>query len=247
MKFTLAEPKLLKESIAIISELVTETRLHATKDMLQIIAMDPANVAMVIFKMPSSSFVEYKLEEDTTIAINMASLKQILRRAKPKDVLSIETTENKLKLTLKEKNTRTFELPLIDIDEKDQKIPKLSAKATITMKSTIFNDAIEDVDIVSESVTLIAQKDKLSISASGDLTKAEVEINPNDDVKIQIDEEEPQRSKYSVEYLKKMMQGSKLSETVTIKFSKDYPITIEYKEIDKLELSFILAPRVDND
>ncbi|MCF7866693.1 proliferating cell nuclear antigen (pcna) [Candidatus Woesearchaeota archaeon] len=247
MKFTLAEPKLLKESIAIISDLVTETKIKATKDMLQIIAMDPANVAMVIFKMPSSTFAEYVIDEDMTIAINMGNLKQILRRVKSNDVLTLEATENKLKIIMKAKNTKTFQLPLIDLEEKDQKIPNLTAKATIEMTSTTFNEAIEDVDIVSESVTFTAIKDKLTIAASGDLTKAEVEINQNEDVKIELETDEPQRSKYSVEYLKKMMQGSKLSETVTLKFSKDYPITITYKELDKLELSFILAPRVDND
>ena len=88
---------------------------------------------------------------------------------------------------------------------------------------------------------------KLTIAAAGDLTKADVEINKNEDITIEMDASEPQRSKYSVEYLKKMMQGSKLSDTVTLKFSKDYPVTIEYKEVDKLNLMFILAPRVDND
>lgn len=247
MKLTLAEPKILKESISIISELVTETRFKVTKDMLQIIAMDPANVAMVVFKMPSATFAEYKLEEDETIAINMNNLKQILRRAKPSDVLTLESEENKLKITLKAKNTRTFFLPLIDLEEKDQKVPNLTSNTVVEMNSSTLIEAIEDVDIVSESVTFISLKDKLTVSASGDLTKAEVEINKNDDVKITSESDDPQRSKYSVEYLKKMIQGSKLSDKVTLKFSTDYPITIEYKEVDKCSLMFILAPRVDND
>ena len=44
-----------------------------------------------------------------------------------------------------------------------------------------------------------------------------------------------------------MIQGSKLSDTVTIRFNNDYPLKVEYKAMDKLMLSFILAPRVDND
>ncbi len=44
-----------------------------------------------------------------------------------------------------------------------------------------------------------------------------------------------------------MMQGSKLSDHVTIQFNKDYPLKLEYKEVDKVMLSFILAPRVEND
>lgn len=245
MKLTLAEPKLLKESVSIISELVTETRFKVTKDIVELIAMDPANVAMVIFKMPSASFAEYEVEEETTIAINLANFKQVLRRAKPKDVLTLEIDENKLKITLKDKNTRTFYLPLIDLEEKEQRIPQLTSKVEVEMDSQMLSDAIEDVDIVGESVTFATNSQGLIISASGDLTKAEVVIKGEDGVKITTDGE--QKSKYSIEYLKKMIQGSKLANKANIKFSNDYPLTLEFKELDKLSLIFILAPRVDND
>ena len=70
MKLTLAEPKYLKESISIISELVNEARFKITKDAIELVAMDPANVAMVVFKLLSSIFVEYDVQEDTELAIN---------------------------------------------------------------------------------------------------------------------------------------------------------------------------------
>jgi hypothetical protein len=44
-----------------------------------------------------------------------------------------------------------------------------------------------------------------------------------------------------------MINGSKLSDEVLIQFSKDYPLRLEYKTVDKVMLSFILAPRVEND
>jgi proliferating cell nuclear antigen PCNA len=245
MKLTLAEPRLLKDSISIISDLVTETRIRVMKDYIELVSMDPANVAMVIFKMPSSCFAEYEVKEDTVIAINLNNLKQVLRRVKPSDVLTIEKAENKLKITMKDKNTRTFYLPLIDLEERQQKIPQLTSKAYVEFSSSILNDAIEDMDIVGESVIFLIQKDKFTVSATGDLTKAEVVINPDKDVKIVT--ETDQKSKYSIEYLKKMMQGSKLAGKAVLKLSNDYPLTLEYKETDKLSLTFILAPRVDND
>lgn len=245
MKLVLTEPKLMKESIAIISELVAETRFKVNKQMVELIAMDPANVAMVIFKMPASSFAEYDVPEDMTLAINLGNFKQVLRRAKPKDVLTLETIDGKLKITLKDKNVRTFYLPLIDLEEKEQRVPQLTSKAIIEMDSEALNEAIEDVDIVGESVSIGATPEKVIISATGDLTKAEVVIKKGNDVKITTDGE--QKSKYSIEYLKKMMQGSKLASKAILKFSNDYPLTLIYKEVDKLSLTFILAPRVDND
>ena len=245
MKLTLAEPKLLKESISIISDLVTETKFRIAKDFVEIIAMDPANVAMVVFRMPSNSFAEYEVSEETLLAMNLASFKQVLRRAKPNDVLTLEKADNKLKVILKEKNVRTFYLPLIDLEDRPQKVPELNAKAVVSLPSSVLNEAVEDVDIVSESVTFSAESSGLTVSASGDLKNADVVIGKDDSVSVSC--EDTQKSKYSIEYLKKMIQGSKLVDTAVLKFSDDYPLTLEYAEKDKLSLSFILAPRVDND
>ena len=55
------------------------------------------------------------------------------------------------------------------------------------------------------------------------------------------------KSKYSIEYLKKIIKGSKLADTVTLQFNKDYPLRLDYLVKDKLSLSIILAPRVSNE
>ena len=85
MRLTLAEPSYLKESVSIISDLVNEARFKVTKDAIELVAMDPANVAMVIFKLLSSCFTEYDVKGDIEIAINLENLKQILRRAGAND------------------------------------------------------------------------------------------------------------------------------------------------------------------
>jgi DNA polymerase III sliding clamp (beta) subunit (PCNA family) len=48
MKLTLAEPKYLKDGLSIISEIVTEATFDITTDGVKLVAMDPANVAMVV-------------------------------------------------------------------------------------------------------------------------------------------------------------------------------------------------------
>jgi proliferating cell nuclear antigen len=248
MKLTLAEPKYIKDSISIISELVTEARFKITKDAIELVAMDPANVAMVVFKLLSSSFVEYDLKKDVVIAINLNNLKQVLKRAKANDSVSIElSSDNKFDVTFKGKNTRKFSLPIIELEEKEQKVPDLKFPITITTTAINLTEAIEDADIVAESVSFEGDQNKLLISAEGDLSKAKIEIKKDDETKIKADIQDKIRAKYSVEYLKKMISGSKLAGIVNISFNNDYPLMLEFKEIDKVNLKFILAPRVDND
>ncbi|MBU0980755.1 MAG: proliferating cell nuclear antigen (pcna) [Nanoarchaeota archaeon] len=246
MKLTLAEPKYLKDSIAIISELVTEARIKVSKDGLELVAMDPANVAMTVFKLFSSAFVEYDVKKDADLALNLGSLKQILRRAKPNDVLTLELTDSKLKITLKgAASKRTFSLSLIDMEDKDQRIPELNFPIKVETSSAVLNDAIEDVDIIAESVSLAVEPGKFIVEAEGDLSNANIEIKADDTTKVTA--KDKVKAKYSIEYLKKMILGGKLADNVTIQFNKDYPLKLVYKEVDKVMLSFILAPRVEND
>lgn len=185
MKLTLAEPRYLKESISIISELVTEARFKINKEAIELVAMDPANVAMVIFKLLSSSFTEYDVKKDVELGINLNNLKQIMRRAKPNDMLSLELDpDNKLKIQLKGDNIRTFNLPIIELDEKEQKVPDLKFPASVNVSSSILNEAIEDVDVVAESVTFQIEPKKFTIYAEGDLSQAKVEMNESDSVKV---------------------------------------------------------------
>jgi proliferating cell nuclear antigen len=247
MKLSLAEPSYIKDSITIISDLVTEARFKITKEGLQLVAMDPANVAMVVFKLFSSAFTEYDINEDIEVAINLNNFKQVLKRAKPNDMVTLELEDNKLKIQLKSNTTRTFNLPIIEIEEKEQKVPDLKFPVNISMPCSVLNEAVEDASIVGESLAFEAESKKFNVFAEGDLSQVKIEIKEDDAIEIKVDTSSKVRAKYSIEYLKKMMGASKLSEKVDIKFNKDYPLKLEYKEVDKLVLSFILAPRVEND
>jgi hypothetical protein len=55
-------------------------------------------------------------------------------------------------------------------------------KPIVTLPSSVLNEAIEDMDIVSESVTFKVDKNSLTVSASGDLKNADVVIDKDDSV-----------------------------------------------------------------
>jgi len=249
MKLSIAEPKLIVDSIGVISELVNDVRMRFDKDKIEIVAMDPANVAMVIFKLLSSAFTEYKVDKVEEIGVNLESLKSVLRRAKPSDVLTIELDKekNRLKIQLKSESTRTFNLPLIDVEEKEQKIPNLTFPLVVETSTMVFDEAIQDMDVVAESVALVADKNRFIVEAEGNLKDARAEMISDEETKIKLEGAGPIRSKYSIEYLKKIIKASKLANNVTLRFNKDYPLKVDYLVKDKLSLSVILAPRVSEE
>lgn len=248
MKLTLTEPKVFKDSINIISDLVNEVQIGFDKNALEIIAMDPANVAMVAFRLLASGFAEYTLKQAETVEVNLSLLKQVLRRIKGGEVLTMETSDGKLDIVLKGTSKRSFSLPIIDTGNTEQKVPDLTFTVSIAMPASELDDAIEDVDVVADSVAFVAGKKTFALRSEGDLSKVNVEIPASDDVKLVIDgDADSIKAKYSVEYLKKMIQASKLASRVVVHFSKDYPLKLDYVQTDVLSMEFVLAPRVDTD
>ncbi len=249
MKLVLAEPKLFKESISAISSLVNEVTMRVDKNMLEILAMDPANVAMVIFHMVSAAFMEYDVKKEEYLTVSLDNLNQILRRAKPSDTMHIELDEKKGRLMIKlvGESSRTFHIALLDSSHREQKIPELNFPAKVEMSSAVFNDSMEDMNVTAESVLFSASENSFVMKSESKFSSAKVELTTDDSTTIKLDKASNVESKYSLEYLNKIAKGSKLADNVLVQFGNEYPLKIDYKVIDKLNLSIILAPRVMND
>ena len=249
MKLTLAEPKIFIDSIGVIAELVNEVRFKVSGDHIELIAMDPANVAMIIFNLFSSAFTEFKVDQPVELAVSLDSLRAILRRARPSDVitLSLDGDKNRLKIQLKSDTTKTFHLALIRLEDREQRVPQLTFPLKVELPSAVFDDAIQDMDVIAESVALVVDKDKFSVEAESNLNEARTEILNDRETIITSSLKEQVSAKYSIEYLKKLIKGSKLSNRVQLQFNKDYPLRVDYLVKDKVSLSMILAPRVSND
>ena len=67
-------------------------------------------------------------------------------------------------------------MPIIELDEKEQKIPDLKFPVEIKLPSDVLNEASEDVDVVAESVTFHAELKNFYISAEGHLSQAYIEM-----------------------------------------------------------------------
>ncbi len=241
MLLKLENPKIFSEIIGIISELVLEVRLKVNKEGLSITAIDPANVAMILFKLPSNAFSELEVDKEEVLGVSLENLKAVLRRVKVGSVLTITREENELKLTIQDKVKREFNLALIDVEGEEKPIPSLEFASKIEMTSLDFSEAIEDCNVVADSCSFVSEADSFVIQAKGSLNSFNAKFT--DEVNIQA---ESANSKYSLEYLQKMVKGTKLTDKVVINFSNDYPLKLEFNT-PLVELSFILAPRVETE
>jgi len=249
MLLKLNEPKLLSDVITIISDLVTEVKIKVNKQGMSIVAIDPANVALVSFKLPASAFSQIEVEEEV-LGVSLDSLKSVLRRCSPGSSLVLQTEDNSLKIQIHDKIKREFQLSLIDIEQEEKAMPNLEFSSKIEISSIDLTDSIEDCSIVADACSFIAQQDKFIIEARGSLNSAKSAFS-SDEVKIEIkpgqgNENKEIKSRYSLEYLQKFIKGARLVDKSLISFSNDYPLKLEFKT-PRMELAFVLAPRVETE
>ena len=100
--------------------------------------------------------------------------------------------------------------------------------------------------IISDALSLTAEKEKFTIDSASSLHAAKVELDADETTFIETKSNAAITAKYSLEYLKKMIKASKLTNKIQIQFDKDYPLRLDYLVKDKVSLSFILAPRVSD-
>jgi len=241
MQLKLESPKLLSDIVTIISDLVVEVKIKVNKEGMSLTAIDPANVAMVYFKIPSDLFSQFEVENEQVLGVNLENFKSILRRCSLGSSLTLNKEDNLLKLTIQDKIKRDFTLALIDIEAEEKEMPKWEFNSVVKMDSQSFTEVVEDCLVVSDACTFIASPSNFVVEAHG-LNSARAEFS-TDEVEIYSDNS---AARFSLEYLNKFIKGAKISSRVTISFSENHPMRIDFPT-GNVMLSFVLAPRVEQE
>jgi hypothetical protein len=130
-------------------------------------------------------------------------------------------------------------MPLIELAEKEEKVPDLKFLYSIKVNPGDFIQAMKEMDVVGESVVLTGEPNMLRFSAKGDLNEADKSIKGTSSGT-------ETKSKFSIEYLGKLPAVLSLFSEMKISLGKDYPVLIELDD-SRINWKLILAPRVDND
>lgn len=247
-KAVLDNISVLRDSITAVAELISEGTFVAKAPGISFTATDPTMVALVSLEMKPSVFKEYKVDSDTEISVNLGGVLSVIKRAGAKDVVALEVQKgsNKMEITLSGQSTRKFTVPLLDIEKGELPEMKLDFPATIEIKTSTFSDGIADASIVGDTVIMSAKDGTFNMAADGDTSNMNMHIDKNSEGVVAIKAISEARSKFSLDYLKKIEKASKLSDTVKLYLGKDYPLKAVFKSPDKVEITYILAPRVED-
>ena len=247
-KAELEDVSLIQDSMKTVSDLISEGIFQLKEDGVKLVAADPAMVALVDFKLEKDVFDSYDLDEETKVGLNLENLYSILRRANSSDKIIFETKDDsKFYITIKNDSTREFSLPILNLSEDD--IPStddLQYSVTAELEASVVESAVKDALVVGDSVVISSDMNGLSISAEGDQSNVDFEIDKNADGVLEFSGGEA-RSMFSLDYLNNMIGAKKLSDTVKISLGDDFPMRLDFEVPDEALLSFVLAPRIEEE
>jgi proliferating cell nuclear antigen len=247
-KIKISDAKILRDALTAVSTLVDEATFHINPDRIKLRAMDPSRVGMVDFEIQKSSFDEYVSSGDVKICLNLNELLKLLKRAGKDEALELHLDEKtaQFMIAIKGKYARVFSMPTLEASEEEVPEPKIAFNAKITLTTDGLRDALEDVALVSDHVRIEADGENLVMNAKGDIMGANIELKKGSDALLSAEVKERSKATFSLSYLSEIVKAaSATSDVVTLEFSNDMPIRLDFRQRYDGKLIYYLAPRIE--
>ena len=229
----------------------TSINMNFEKDRLYIQAMDKSHVCLANIDIKSKWFSEYETDKNIKICIDATNYAIMMNYALKHDKLEIKYIENeaeKLYINLFNKDKtdfeRFFELPLIDLEEELLGIPDVEYDVEFTISSKKIVDVFGELNIFGSELNIVCNENKLEFNSSGDAGKLKVNIPVESLNEYSISEGEELDISYSLSHICKMCSSVKLSVSIDISISSDFPMGIKYNLGDDSIAAFYIAPKV---
>jgi len=237
--------EVLREMVEVISTLVSEVKLGISKDGVEIKAVDPSHVAMLVLKLNKNVFEEFT-GEPTEIGLDVEKVKEVLRLCKPGDVLDLQYDGGKNRLVLHVGKV-TRHMSVVDpAGITDPKVPNVSPPGVAVVKMEELRQGIRGSESISDHVTITLDAEGFTMHSEGETDRVDLKL-PKEALK-RLEAKETVKSMYPLDFFSNMVKSITSSDEVTLFVGNEYPLKIEFKVAgDKGEGRFLLAPRVEED
>ena len=244
---TLTQAAVWKRCVDAISTLIEEGIFSVNQNKITFNSMDPARISMVDFELSSEAFETFNIDAPKNIGLNLEDMNKMLRRARPGDRLqmSLDDQTNRFVMTFQGISVTTFSIPLLDLGESSTHNPEIPFTATLRMEAGVLAEALKDVGIVGDHVTLRATPDFLRLEGESDVESVNVRLNKQSEGVAHMEVKEECKSIYIISYIQNMLKAAEATDIIEYEFGQDLPLKLTVP-LEGGKISFLLAPRVED-
>ena len=257
MRLTIENKSKLEVFVAIFQILKNWTshlNIRFEKDKLYIQSMDKSHICLADIQIKNKWFSEFNCSKNNKVSVDSTHFGILMNYALKHDKLELKYEEendaDKLYINLLNRKENKgafdnfFELNLIDVDEDSLSIPKVDYDVEFTIESKKFVEVLSQLNTFSQELNIKCSESTVELNAHEDNTKLKVNIPVNDLDEYAIAEEEQIDISVSLSHLCKMCISMKISSTINVAISNEYPMSLTYNLGDDSNVSFFIAPKV---
>lgn len=241
LRLVSSDTNIFKSSFGAISSIVSIVEMELDSDGIRINAIDSSHITFVHLELEESVFDIYECDKAQRICFDIVEFLTYLKRAGKDTLLEIRVDENHIIVHIEGNTNKTFKLKLLDIENNTPPMPEIDYPVTINIPTKTFKDSISDIHAFTEKVKISNDNNVLKFTALGDFADVEVEWEHNQTITTSAE------SNYTLDKIKEMMKADKFSRECAISYGNDMPLMLELSSTPEEKLSFLLAPRIEEE
>jgi len=262
--FTITKTSEIWKSISsAIMTIIDEALFDAGPQGITFRSMDPSHIALIDINWPSSAFEKYHCDSAIKFGVRIDEFSKIIKRANTNDSIEIGVVSDNSSLNIKTTDggyLRDYKMRLIESTGNRSPLPQMIFDSKIVIGIATLDKILSDVGAISEKITIDSSsistnKKTVIFSGDSDRGKAKVTMDVDDDnnkSKVELLEEitvkENSKSTYNIDFISKIIRaiGHQSSNLVTMEYSSNKPLRLEFLLSGAVKLQFYLAPKVQD-
>lgn len=263
--FTITKTSEIWKSISsAIMTIIDEALFDAGPQGITFRSMDPSHIALIDINWPSSAFEKYHCDSTIKFGVRIDEFSKIIKRANTNDSIEIGVVSDNSSLNIKTTGggyLRDYKMRLIESTGNRSPLPQMIFDSKIVIGIATLDKILGDVGAISEKITIDSSgisTNKKTVIFSGDSDRGEARVtmdvddDNNNKSKVELLEEitvkENSKSTYNIDFISKIIRaiGHQSSDLVTMEYSSNKPLRLEFLLSGVVKLQFYLAPRVQD-
>jgi len=262
--FTITKTSEIWKSVSsAIMTIIDEALFDAGPQGITFRSMDPSHIALIDINWPSSAFEKYHCDSTIKFGVRIDEFSKIIKRANANDSIEIGVILDNSSLNIKTTGggyLRNYKMRLIETTGNRSPLPQMTFDSKIVIGIATLDKILNDVGVISEKITIDSSgsstnKDTVIFIGDSDRGEARVTMDADDGnnkSKVELLEEitvkENSKSTYNIDFISKIIRaiGNQSSNLVTMEYSSNKPLRLEFLLSGVVKLQFYLAPRVQD-
>lgn len=245
---TLDSTKTWKQIVDALATLLTEVHFVVTDSNMTLRQLDSSKAAMIDLNLPKAVFQDYSCEGERDICLGMDELAKVSKRMTGTDRLefTLDEKEKRFEIKMIDQAERKFKLQLLTPPEDRANKPTLAFDVKAEMFADSFKQAVKDIGVISSHIRITADESSLKFTGEGDTGEAEVLLTTEgEEASLYVlKTKKESTAMYALNYLVEITKAI-TSDSITMQFSTDKPLLMDFALAEAGSISFLLAPRVE--